>query len=168
MDKLIKEQNSYVIRGMFKGEEQELFRCPAGDDSMLSHYINEHRAFVGFEDDDTEDVRKVPGKEMVSYYRLYWRDGWYGRWLDESNDYKPDIVDCAGIDRIVSWISENFPKGCTFAMSRYFSDNFKGYCENKRFLIRPIMSEYYKVLIDTTYGNGDYPVRIYLYRDIEE
>ena len=53
MDKLIKEQNSYVIRGMFKGEEQELFRCPAGDDSMLSHYIKEHRAFVGFEDDDT-------------------------------------------------------------------------------------------------------------------
>lgn len=164
MDKLVYENDSAVIYGKFKGEEQELFRCPEGDEAMLSHYINEHRALVGFEDDETEDVREVPGKEMVAYYRLYWSGSWFGKWFIEK-DYKPDIVDCAGIDRIVEWFAKEFPNGCNVRMQYYFLENFKGYCDNRRFLVRPVMSEYYKVMVDTTYGNGDYPVRIYVYRE---
>ena len=32
-----------------------------------------------------------------------------------------------------------------------------------RYLLKPMYSDHYKVMFDTTYGNGDYPVRIYVY-----
>ena len=32
-----------------------------------------------------------------------------------------------------------------------------------RYLLKPLYSDHYKVMFDTTYGNGDYPVRIYVY-----
>ena len=33
-----------------------------------------------------------------------------------------------------------------------------------RYVLKPKYSDKYKVLFDTTYGNGDYPVRIYVYK----
>ena len=165
MNNLIITDESYIIRGMFKGEEQELFRCPKSCEDDLVSYINNHRELVGFEDDETEDLRKVPDMEMISYYRLYFRDGnWYGRWMDESS-VKPDIVDCHGVDLIVNWLKSEFPRGCDYYMADFFTKNYKGCCGDKRFLIRPKYSKYYKVMVDTTYGNGDYPVRIYVYRE---
>lgn len=43
-------------------------------------------------------------------------------------------------------------------------EQFKSWGDKTRFLVKPRGSENYLVMIDTTYGNVDYPVRIYVYR----
>lgn len=93
MEKLIQTTESSIIYGDFKGEtNQELFRCPRELDAIdLVRYINENRALVApmgsdfpFVDDDTEDLRNISDSVLIGYYRLYYRDGWFGRWLLEN------------------------------------------------------------------------------------
>lgn len=165
MSTLIQTQKCSIIYGDFKGKKyQELFRCPRElDEQDLRRYINENREFVGFEDDNTEDLRQVEGKQMIGYWRMYFRGGWQGRWLLEGSK-QPSRLDCAGINKMIDWICENFKYGCDYYMKDYFNENFKHWGGEHRYLIRPKYSDYYKVMIDTTYGNGDYPVRIYVYR----
>ncbi len=175
MDKLIQTDIASIIYGEFQGKSnQELFRCPRElDDKDLPRYINENRALVcpmgsdiPFVDDDTEDLRNIEGKELVGYWRMYFRNGWDGRWLFE-NGNKPTQLDCAGVNRILDWIFSNFKGGCDYHMKYFFEEHFKKWGGEQRYLIRPFKSEVYKVMVDTTYGNGDYPVRIYVYKEKE-
>lgn len=181
MNTLIQTEKCSIIYGDFKGKpNQELFRCPRElDDIDLARYIDESRTFVGFCDDiETEDIYDVPGMKCVYYYRLYYRDGqWWGKFLPPGNNknndgvtenwgFIPDVFDCKGIDEIVEWLRETFPKGCNWAMKDYFAKNHTVWGTGERYLVRPLYSSFYKVMIDTTYGNGDYPVRIYVYHKI--
>ncbi len=172
MDKLIQTKDSSIIYGEFKGEKnEELFRCPRELDELdLARYINENRALVAptdsdhpFVDDDTEDLREVAGKKLVGYWRMYFRSGWAGRWLLEG-DERPTAQDCAGVNKIIDWFCETFKKGCDWEMEEYFRSHFQTWGEEERYLIRPFMSDIYKIMVDTRYGNGDYPVRVYVYR----
>lgn len=175
-EQLIQTEQYAFVYGDFKGKpNQRLFQCPRGlEDKDLYRYINEHRSLVcpmgikiPFVDDDTDDLRKVEGKDMIAYWRMYWRNGyWDGRWMGEKGN--PTKIECAGVNKILDWIFKEFPNGCDWYMQDFFKSNFKGYCGDKRFCIKPFMSEWYKILVDTTYGNGDYPVRIYVYRNKEE
>ena len=162
MNKLIQTGKCSIIYGEFKGKEnQELFRCPRELDEIdLPRYINENRCLIGFEaDTETEDLKEA--ENYLGYYRLYYRGGWYGRWMEGSN--KVDLVDCHGVDEIVKWLREEFPKGCSWDMKEWL-EQFPIWGSENRYLLKPIMSKHYKVMFDTTYGNGDYPVRIYLYK----
>lgn len=173
MNKLIETDKSAIIYGDFRGEpNQELFRCPIETkEPDLKRYINEYRCLVNpmesdipFENDDCENLRDVNSYSLIGYYRMYFSGGWSGTWLLEGND-KPDTLDCIGVDNIIQWFAEHFPKGCNYAMTEYFKDHFKEWGSSNRYLIRPFMSKYYKIMVDTTYGNGDYPVRIYTYKE---
>ncbi len=174
---LVETNDSLIVYGDFRGEyDVELFRTAKGLYGDLKEYINRNRALVApnedrkipYIDDDTEDLRNVEGKEMIAYWRMYFRDGcWAGRWMVEHK--APDNVERAGAHVIEKWFWENFPKGCNWKMENFFIQNeFKPRGDGKRYLIKPYLSEYYKVMVDTTYGNGDYPVRIYVYRDKEQ
>ncbi len=168
MDKLIQTQFCNIIYGEFRGNtNEELFRCPRTDEKCLESYINRERRLVGFEDDDTEDLRNVEGKELKDYWRMYFRGGWAGRWMAFENRGIDDL-DCIGVDNIIDWFVKEFPNGCDWKMKEYFSKHFKSHSDGNRYLIRPLKSNIYKVMVDTTYGNGDYPVRIYVYKDKEE
>ena len=163
MDRLVQTKESSIIYGSLKGEEQELFRCPrACDGTDLKRYIDQYRPLLGFDNDDTEDLRKVSGKMMIGYWRMYFRDGWAGRWMLEGDD-KPTEVDCFGVNRIIDWLVQEFPDGCDYCMKSYFATNFNKWGDEERYLITPSHQDHYKVMIDTKYGNGDYPVRIYVY-----
>ena len=168
MDALIQTGICSIVYGDFNGKpNQELFRCPRElDGTDLVRYINENRTLVGFEDDGTEELRKVPGKKLIGYWRMYWRDGWYGTWLSESEE-EPSKLDLVGVDNIINWFCEKFQKGCSYTMIESFENNFTVHGHH-RYLIRPKYSSIYKVMVDTEYGNGDYPVRIYVYHDEEE
>lgn len=173
MDKLIQTEEASIIYGKWKGEDnQELFRCPRlCDDTDLPRYVNQYRKLVQrfdeipFVDDDTKDLWDVEGKELIGYFRMYYSYGWAGKWFLE--DGEPDKLDCYGVQQIIDWIVDTFEKGCNFYMQGFMKDNFKPWGSENRYLLRPFLSDYYKVMIDTTYGNGDYPVRIYAYRDKE-
>lgn len=169
MSTLIQTSECSIIYGKHNGKDnQELFRCPRKlDDIDLKRYINQYREVVKYEDDETEDVREVDGKEMVAYYRMYFSNGrWYGTWIKESKE-EITALDCVGVDKIIKDFSELFLGGCNLYMQEFMERNFTGYCDNKRFLLKPFMNDYYKIMVDTTYGNGDYPVRIYAYHDKE-
>lgn len=162
MENLIQTSICSIIYGEFQGKEnQELFRCPRELDNVdLRRYINENRCLLKFEaDTETEDLKE--SENYLGYYRLYFRNGWYGRWMEGNN--KVDRIDCHGVDKIVKWLQVNFPQGCTWNMKEYLS-KFPIWGSKNRYLLKPFMSEHYKVMFDTTYGNGDYPVRIYLYK----
>lgn len=175
MNKLIQTSKASIIYGDFKGEpNQELFRCPRELDSVdLHRYINENRALVcpmesgvPFENDEyTEDLRDVEGKTLIGYYRMYYSGGWAGRWFLENG--KPSQLDCYGVQQIIDYIARTFTKGCDYYMCDWVDAHCAHWGGEHRYLIRPFLSEYYKVMIDTTYGNGDYPVRIYVYKDRE-
>ena len=169
MANLIQTQFCSIIYGDFNGEKnQELFRCPRELDNLdLKRYINEYREFVGVEDDDAEDLRNVPGKKMIGYWRMYYRNGWEGRWMFEGND-RPSRLDCCGVNKIIDWICKEFDRGCNWHMKGYMSEHHAKWGGEHRYLLRPKYSNTYKIMIDTTYGNGDYPVRIYVYKDKED
>ncbi len=174
MDKLIQTKECSIVYGSFRGEDnQELFRCPRKlDNTDLRNYINKTRSLVcpfesvhPFVDDETEDLRNVEGKTLIGYWRMYFRNGfWDGRWMFEGND-RPSETDCAGLNFILDWIFKNFNKGCDYSMKAFCENNFQKWGGDNRYLVRPFMSEYYKIMLDTTYGNGDYPVRIYTYKE---
>ena len=158
--KLIQTENCSIVYGTFQGKEnQELFRCPRALDNVdLKQYINENSCFLGIEADDVhDDLHNLPG--YLGYYRLYFSGGWCGRWMYA--DKGMSRLDCAGVDGIVEWLSVNFPKGCNYSMREFLSQYPS--CSNNRYLLKPLMSEHYKIMFDTKYGNEDYPVRIYVY-----
>ena len=73
-----------IIYGNFRGEpNQELFRCPRGQEDLLKNYINQERIIIGFEDDSKiQDLSSVDGYDYLGYYRLYFSGGnWHGRWF---------------------------------------------------------------------------------------
>ena len=67
-----------------------------------------------------------------------------------------------GIDNIIRYLQEKYPHGCSFDMEDTMG-KYPKWGGSKRYLIKPKYSEFYRIMVDTTYGNEDYPVRIYLY-----
>lgn len=64
-------------------------------------------------------------------------------------------------DRKMQYNLWNISGGCNYSMREFLSQYPN--CSNDRYLLKPLMSEHYKIMIDTKYGNEDYPVRIYVY-----
>ena len=163
MNRLVQDDKDSVVYGTFRGESnQELFRCPRElDDVDLKNYVNTNRCMLGFETDNMiESLKDSPN--YIGYYRLYFRDNnWYGRWMEENEDC--DQIACHGVDEIIEWLKANFTHGCDWEMEEYLRQfPIWGYAH--RYVLKPKYSDKYKVLFDTTYGNGDYPVRIYIYK----
>lgn len=161
---LIQTEEASIVFGDFKGQkDQELFRCPRKlEDTDLRRYVNENNCLLGFESDDRQEtlLNEIPG--YLGYYRLYFRDGWYGRWMEE--DDRIDQKLCAGIDEIVRFLQSNFPYGCNdWDMAAWLRDEYPTWGGDNRFLLKPLFGDHYRIAFDTTYGNGDYPVRIYVY-----
>ncbi len=170
MDKLIQTSVCSIIYGTFKGKkDQELFRCPRElDDIDIPRYVDEHCSLLGFEDDSSEDLRNVPGKECIAYYRAYYDGaGWYGRWFIENDSNKLTDKDKAGVQVIINWFVETFTKGNDYYMKDFFMNKYKEWGDKERYLIKPFYNSNYKVMVDTKYGNNDYPVRIYVYHPKE-
>ena len=70
-----------IVYGQFSGEYQELFRCPRElDDVDLRGYVNDNRCVLGFENDDTKNGG-IDGRKCIGYFRLYFKNGWHGRWF---------------------------------------------------------------------------------------
>ncbi len=160
---LIQTQMCSIVYGNFQEEKnQELFRCPRATEHVdLRRYVNENYCLLGIENNnETKNLHEIPG--YIGYYRMYFRDfHWHGRWMEYNGDI--DKLICLGIDEIIDWICEKFPRGCDWDMKEFLSDFPNWGTDNNRYLLKPIYSDRYKIMIDTTYGNGDYPIRIYVY-----
>jgi len=163
---LIHKDGYYFIYGDYKGEYQILFQSPILSD--VEAYIERERLCVEFKvDEATEDLYEVEGYNLVDYYRLYFRGGWYGRWMNlDPNplpEHKATKEECEGVNNIINFLIKHFPYGCDFSMTSFLRKYPNWGVDEQRWLLAP--NKYYKVMFDTKYGNGDYPVRIYVYRE---
>lgn len=164
MTKLIQTPEYSIIRGPFGNEsEVELFRCPRSlDNTDLRRYVNEYRCVLGMEATNVKNSLKEE-KGYCGYFRMYYRNGsWNGRWMEATDGVHRITI--AGVQEVINWFVEQFPGGCDYCMRDYLKafPTWNPFIE-QRYLLAPLYSDRYKVMIDTTFGNGDYPVRIYCY-----
>ena len=172
MDKLIQTSKCSIIYGTFKGvPNQELFRCPRElDDTDLKRYVEENGCLLGFENaEGVTDLRNVDGYEVLDYWRMYFRHGWDGRWMGTDfggrDESKVSLSVCKGVQAIIDWLIANYKHGCDWEMIADLKESYKSWeGDGKRFVLKPIHNDLIRVMFDTTYGNGDYPVRIYVYK----
>lgn len=163
--RVVRDTNSTYVFGCHNGEEQIIFQCAKElEDTDLRNYVNKERIFLDITPDlDITDLHNVPGKRFLGYYRMYFSNGmWYGRWLDVADGVEE--IDVIGIEQITEWIRKSFTGGCDYYMEDYLS-NFPIWGTENRYLLKPLYSDVFKIMVDTTYGNGDYPVRIYVYEE---
>lgn len=109
---------------------------------------------------NVKDLRRVmPG--YAGYYRMYFRNGWYGRWFDLS-----EAIIKNDMEKIVTIICEKWKNGCDDAMITDLEQYHAEVSEDgKRHLLEAEGDDYiFFILIDTTFGNHDYPIRIYTYK----
>lgn len=166
MKTLIQTGICSIVYGELHGKpNQELFRCTRQlDDIDLRRYINEQRCVLGMEPD--EEVKNLEDLKTnaayLGYYRMYFRNGsWNGRWME--SDKRINQTVCHGVDEIINWLTNEFPKGCNWTMENYLAKFPLWNDSHNRYLLKPFMSSHYKIMFDTTYGNQDYPVRIYVF-----
>lgn len=166
--KLTHENGIYILRADSKrfGKNEIIFQSPLESD--LDRFLDENKLIVEFEDcgEEYDDLRGIDGKELLGYWRMYFRGGWCGTWFPESNN-KLSNLEIKGLDNIIFYISKKWDRGCDYFMQDDVNTSFETWGSEHRFLVKPRGVNNYLVMIDTTYGNGDYPCRIYVYREKE-
>lgn len=175
MERLVTTNDSCIVFGEFKGvRDEELYRGPRNDEDTLKKFINENAIVLPLENDtETTDLSEVPN--YLAYYRMYWRNGWYGRWMIDTDPSgmliigvkKPEIPyeTIAMVAKLQDWIENEFRGGCDYHMEDFMRKNFEPWGDDKIFLLKPPYVDNVKIQINTTYGNSDYPVRIYVYEE---
>lgn len=169
MSKLTKTDAYSVVYGEYDEEkDKELFRCPRGsEETSLREYVNSTRDFLGLEQEEgieyIKEMKEKPGYQ--GYFRMYFRNGsWYGSWFETSQNISK--LSTKGVTKIARFLQEKFPRGCNFVMQEYLEKNFATWgASDTRYLLKPMYSDHYRIMFDTLYGNGDYPVRIYVFEE---
>lgn len=120
---------------------------------------------------DIEDVRKVDGAgRFLGYLRFYFRNGsWICKWLDTPQNLNLSdkarvllMKICDEIDNVWKW-------GCDKSMKEELQSNYPNWGAENKYLLEVIDSNIScYMLIDTTFGNDDYPIRIYVYEAEEQ
>lgn len=122
-----------------------------------------------FEKVDQIDLGKIPGKMLLGYHRLYFRDKkWNGTFI--SNDeckFPLDEVEYAAIKELKRAICIFWPRGANWKMEEDM--RLAGFItDSKRFSLRVKNNPDIYLLVDLRFGNADYPIRIYSYRSDEK
>lgn len=115
----------------------------------------------------------IAGRQYLGYERLYFRGGqWSGRWFTASGDTHPFGSVCIGLTEeeveflndLVDEIGEKWSGGCDWKMMRDLNDS--GCRVREHIYLLEAEGGPCKCLMcfTTEFGNGDYPIRAYLYR----
>lgn len=115
----------------------------------------------------------MPGKRYIGYNRLYFRNGWFSRWFAADGDTCPEGSVCLGatseevdfLNALHAWLSKKWKHGCTAAMCGDL-DKLDCRIDDNMYLLEVEGGPCGCLMhFNTTFGNADYPVRIYLYRE---
>lgn len=108
------------------------------------------------------------GYEQMGYYRMYFRNLWYGKWFVQSEKFKEvRTAESEVLKGFCQWIEQTFTGGCDEKMTEYLEShteltkNPNGRYSN---ILEIDDNAYADVVYNTEFGNEDYPIRIYLYR----
>lgn len=150
------------------GEQEIIFQ--SGIRADLERFLKENLLCLDLENNlEVTNLKERPNKKLIGYLRMYWRDGWWGcRWFSESEE-KITELETYGLENVSRHIMSKWKNGCNFFMAEDVNKKYKQWgADGNRFLVQPIGNDNYLVMIDTTFGNHDYPIRIYVYREIED
>lgn len=123
--------------------------------------VIENKCSLNFEADlETTDIKALDS--YFGYLRVYFRNGsWHSAWMEANRDINESITH--DIEEIINWLNETFSNGCNWEMDEYFKENYPNFMDDERYLIKPNFSNHYKVMVNTRYGNSEYPIKIYVY-----
>lgn len=111
------------------------------------------------------------GKTLLGYWRMYYRGGWGGRLLSTNPKNPFEVLlnqeEKEILQRIVDYICEKAPKGMNWEFEDLIKSTFKSSKNGRYHCFYMGTNLNYLVEFVTEYGNDDYPVRIYVYRDNE-
>lgn len=121
-----------------------------------------------------DDLHNVEGKEFVGYWRMYFNHGYGGRWFNCNGDtsingrcakeLKDDEIE--KLNEIINYITDRWKGGCDYFMIEDLVKKFEAVENNEnRYILEYEGSDNHIIVIDTTYRNHDYPIRIYVYRE---
>ena len=119
----------------------------------------------------TVEMSNVPktGYSLMGYFRMYFRNGWSGKWFANSEAFNQSGVEPEESEVLRSfcqWIEDTFVGGCDDKMIS-FLENQSRYAKSGSAYYNQLdigENSYAVIAYQTQFGNGDYPIRIYLYR----
>ena len=125
--------------------------------------------------DDTSKEFADMYPNYLGYYRMYcnYGYGWGGRWFNECKDTTEfggvtsmNEKELSELNTTISAVVKEWPDGFSMfsnpSLERYDAAVTE---DGKRHLLyREGKLLHMLILVDTTYGNGDYPIRIYCYK----
>ena len=101
---------------------------------------------------------------------MYFRNGWEGKWFPQNETFEKSGLRPIERETLINyckWVEDAFPNGCDEIMESYMKNVpsiTKG--ENDRYYAFIAMDKdsFAEVEYNTSFGNDDYIIRIYLYR----
>lgn len=123
--------------------------------------VTENRCSLNFEADlETTDIKVLDN--YFGYLRVYFKnESWHSAWMEATKDINESITH--DIEKIINWLNKTFSNGCNWEMDEYFKENYPNFMDDERYLIKPNFSNHYKIMVNTRYGNSEYPIKIYVY-----
>lgn len=163
----IEENKSYIVKAKkrYAKEEEIIFQSPLKED--YDAFVQKEAIITELTENNTvEDLRKVENKELIGYWRMYYRHGWNGVWFQNSETEELDSHDIKVLDNTIIYVCNRWSKGCDYFMTDDMKEHFSTWGEVETlYLLQPKGFDNCLICINTEFGNGDYPVRIYMYRD---
>ena len=164
--KLEKKENSYIIVADSRkfGDNEIIFQSPIEAD--VERFVKENNLLVRLYDNtEVTDLRnREDNKTLIGYFRMYYRGGWHGKWFLEKGQ-EITSKDINMVQHIIDFVANRWDKGCDYFMKDDCKESFAQWGDVNRYLVQPMYNDNYLLAIDTTYGNGDYPIRIYAYNE---
>lgn len=113
------------------------------------------------------NVREREGKVWVGYYRMYFTSSWAGWWFD--NEDFPDLhlteEERNTVDEITDYVADKIPKGMNWEMIEFLKKTEVPANNGRYYFFWNSKKSNFLIELTTEFGNADYPVRIYVYRD---
>lgn len=179
MISIVVKNGSLLVVDAFDDDDKEdeiLFQSPVYSD--LEGFVKKERIvpkLVPGDKDKFSNLADVSGKKCLGYARLYFSSGWHYRWFSDFNgktsldgqEVSLSAEDRALLKNTVRYFEDHYPRGCSYCMQEDMEELMAAVSDN-RYLLQPVFFENVAILVDTTYGNNDYPVRIYMYVDSDK
>lgn len=120
----------------------------------------------------SEQMDNISGYTLMGYFRMYFRNGWFGRWFAKTDEFEENgarDIESAKIKDFCAFVEDNFTGGCDEKMVDYLktNSNYQRLDNGTYYNAIEVDDKSYIVIqVSPQYGNSDYPIRVLLYRKV--
>lgn len=112
-----------------------------------------------------DELKNRPQKKYIGYYRMGYRHGYFGVWIEKNEELTES--ENSNIVQTIEYIEKIFPKGMNWEGEEFVKETLKPSPNGRYYTFAANTNFNILVEISTEFGNGDYPFRIYFYRDLD-